>query len=155
MGPFTLLDFVGLDTTYYIANIMFEFREPMYAPPLLKRMVVAGRLGRKSGQGLQYWAKAKVEARPLVQAFEQTFCLVLVIPSSGTQSGRAARRAPSAVPRALSLRLIEQTSARKKCEAVSFGLYLNDAAVLFRQLLPPNRPGNCCQRPSARSGEPA
>jgi 3-hydroxybutyryl-CoA dehydrogenase len=53
MGPFTLLDFVGLDTTYYIANIMFEeFREPVYAPPpLLKRMVVAGRLGRKSGQG--------------------------------------------------------------------------------------------------------
>jgi 3-hydroxybutyryl-CoA dehydrogenase len=53
MGPFTLLDFVGLDTTYYIANIMFdEFREPAYAPPpLLKRMVLAGRLGRKSGHG--------------------------------------------------------------------------------------------------------
>jgi 3-hydroxybutyryl-CoA dehydrogenase len=53
MGPFTLLDFVGLDTTYYIANIMFEeFREPAYAPPpLLKRMVLAGRLGKKSGRG--------------------------------------------------------------------------------------------------------
>jgi 3-hydroxybutyryl-CoA dehydrogenase len=53
MGPFTLLDFVGLDTTYYIANIMFEeYREPAYAPPpLLKRMVLAGRLGMKSGQG--------------------------------------------------------------------------------------------------------
>jgi 3-hydroxybutyryl-CoA dehydrogenase len=53
MGPFTLLDFVGLDTTYFIANIMFEeFREPAYAPPpLLKRMVLAGRLGRKSGRG--------------------------------------------------------------------------------------------------------
>jgi 3-hydroxybutyryl-CoA dehydrogenase len=53
MGPFTLLDFVGLDTTYYIANIMFEeFREPAYAPPpLLKRMVLAGRFGRKNGQG--------------------------------------------------------------------------------------------------------
>jgi len=53
MGPFTLLDFVGLDTTYYIANIMFEdYREPAYAPPpLLKRMVLAGRLGRKSGRG--------------------------------------------------------------------------------------------------------
>ena len=53
MGPLTLLDFVGLDTTYYIANIMFdEYREPAYAPPpLLKRMVLAGRLGRKSGQG--------------------------------------------------------------------------------------------------------
>ncbi len=53
MGPFTLLDFVGLDTTYYIGNIMFdEFREPAYAPPpLLKRMVLAGRLGRKSGRG--------------------------------------------------------------------------------------------------------
>jgi 3-hydroxybutyryl-CoA dehydrogenase len=53
MGPFTLLDYVGLDTTYFIANIMFdEYREPAYAPPpLLKRMVLAGRLGRKSGQG--------------------------------------------------------------------------------------------------------
>src|SRR5690349_12967531 len=53
MGPFTLLDFVGLDTTYYIANIMFEeFREAAYAPPpLLKRMVLAGRLGKKSGRG--------------------------------------------------------------------------------------------------------
>jgi 3-hydroxybutyryl-CoA dehydrogenase len=53
MGPFTLLDFVGLDTTYFIANIMFEeFREPAYAPPpLLKRMVMAGRLGKKSGRG--------------------------------------------------------------------------------------------------------
>jgi 3-hydroxybutyryl-CoA dehydrogenase len=53
MGPFTLLDFVGLDTTYYIANIMYEeFREPAYAPPpLLKRMVMAGRLGRKAGHG--------------------------------------------------------------------------------------------------------
>ena len=53
MGPFTLLDFVGLDTTYYIANLMFEeFRESAYAPPpLLKRMVLAGRLGRKSGRG--------------------------------------------------------------------------------------------------------
>jgi 3-hydroxybutyryl-CoA dehydrogenase len=53
MGPFTLLDFVGLDTTYYIANIMFEeFRDRAYAPPpLLKRMVLAGKLGRKSGEG--------------------------------------------------------------------------------------------------------
>jgi 3-hydroxybutyryl-CoA dehydrogenase len=58
MGPFTLLDFVGLDTTYYIANIMFEeFREPAYAPPpLLKRMVLAGRLGKKSGQGFYTYA---------------------------------------------------------------------------------------------------
>ena len=53
MGPFTLLDFVGLDTTYYIANIMFdEFREARFAPPpLLKRMVLAGYLGKKSGRG--------------------------------------------------------------------------------------------------------
>ena len=53
MGPFTLLDFVGLDTTYHIANIMYEeFRDPAYAPPpLLKRMVLAGRLGRKSSHG--------------------------------------------------------------------------------------------------------
>jgi 3-hydroxybutyryl-CoA dehydrogenase len=53
MGPLTLLDFVGLDTTYYIANIMFdEFRERRFAsPPLLKRMVLAGWNGRKSGRG--------------------------------------------------------------------------------------------------------
>jgi len=58
MGPFTLLDFVGLDTTYYIANIMFEeFREPAYAPPpLLKRMVLAGYHGRKSGRGFYAYA---------------------------------------------------------------------------------------------------
>ncbi len=53
MGPFTLLDFVGLDTTYYIAEIMFdEFKERRFAPPsLLKRMLMAGWHGRKSGRG--------------------------------------------------------------------------------------------------------
>ena len=53
MGPFTLLDFVGLDTTYYIANIMFdEFRETRFAPPpLLKRLVLAGHHGKKTGRG--------------------------------------------------------------------------------------------------------
>jgi len=59
MGPFTLLDFVGLDTTYYIANIMFdEYREKRFAPPpLLKQMVLAGRLGRKSGRGFYEHAR--------------------------------------------------------------------------------------------------
>ena len=53
MGPFTLLDFVGLETTYYIANIMFEeFRERRFAPPpLLKRLVLAGHHGKKTGRG--------------------------------------------------------------------------------------------------------
>ena len=53
MGPFTLLDLVGLDTTMYVAEVMFEeFRESRYAPPpLLKRMVIAGQLGRKTGKG--------------------------------------------------------------------------------------------------------
>ncbi len=59
MGPFTLLDFVGLDTTYYIANIMFEeYREKRFAPPpLLKQMVLAGRLGKKSGRGFYDYSK--------------------------------------------------------------------------------------------------
>lgn len=58
MGPFELLDFVGLDTTYFIAEIMFdEFKDPMMAaPPLLKRMVLAGRHGRKSGKGFYDYA---------------------------------------------------------------------------------------------------
>jgi 3-hydroxybutyryl-CoA dehydrogenase len=61
MGPFTLLDFVGLDTTYYIANIMFEeYREKRFAPPpLLKQMVLAGRLGKKSGRGFYDYAGKK------------------------------------------------------------------------------------------------
>jgi len=59
MGPFTLLDFVGLDTTYFIANIMFEeYREKRFAPPpLLKQMVQAGRYGKKSGRGFYDYSK--------------------------------------------------------------------------------------------------
>lgn len=61
MGPLTLADFVGLDTTYYIANIMFEeFKDRRFAPPpLLKRMVQAGLYGRKSGRGFYDYADPK------------------------------------------------------------------------------------------------
>ena len=65
MGPFTLLDFVGLETTLYIANIMFdEFREKRFAPPpLLKRLVLAGHHGRKTGKGFyDYSDPAKPKA---------------------------------------------------------------------------------------------
>ncbi|PYS76254.1 MAG: 3-hydroxybutyryl-CoA dehydrogenase, partial [Acidobacteria bacterium] len=64
MGPLTLLDFVGLDTTYYIAEIMFEeFRERRFAPPpLLKRMVKAGLYGRKTGRGFYNYADPKKPA---------------------------------------------------------------------------------------------
>jgi len=53
MGPFTLLDYVGLDTTYYAAQALYEeFKEPLFAPPpLLKRMVLAGYYGKKNGKG--------------------------------------------------------------------------------------------------------
>jgi 3-hydroxybutyryl-CoA dehydrogenase len=53
MGPLTLLDFIGLDTALFVSNVIYdEFKDPDYAPPtLLKRMVAAGYLGRKSGKG--------------------------------------------------------------------------------------------------------
>jgi 3-hydroxybutyryl-CoA dehydrogenase len=68
MGPLTLLDFVGLDTTYYISQIMFEeFKERRFAaPPLLKRMVLAGWNGRKSGRGFYDYSDP---ANPKAQKF--------------------------------------------------------------------------------------
>lgn len=61
MGPFTLLDFVGLDTVVKIGDIMFDqYRETRYAPPpLLRRMVAAGYLGKKNGQGFYDWRGAQ------------------------------------------------------------------------------------------------
>ena len=61
MGPFTLLDFVGLDTTYYITQVMYdEFKERRFAsPPLLKRMVLAGWFGQKTGKGFYDWTDPK------------------------------------------------------------------------------------------------
>jgi 3-hydroxybutyryl-CoA dehydrogenase len=67
MGPFTLGDFVGLDTTYYIAEIMFnEFREKRFAsPPLLKRMVLAGLYGRKTGRGFYDYTRDAKNPTPM------------------------------------------------------------------------------------------
>ncbi len=66
MGPFTLTDFIGLDTTYYVSQVMFdEFHEARFAaPPLLKRMVLAGWLGRKSGKGFYDYSNPE---KPLPQ----------------------------------------------------------------------------------------
>ncbi len=69
MGPLTLLDFVGIDTTLYIAEILFnEYREKRFAPPpLLKRMVLAGMFGRKTGRGFYNYADPKnPQPNPLV-----------------------------------------------------------------------------------------
>jgi 3-hydroxybutyryl-CoA dehydrogenase len=67
MGPFTLCDFVGIDTLYKISEIMFdEYREERYAPPpLLKRIVSLGRYGRKTGQGFYDWSGDKPVALPI------------------------------------------------------------------------------------------
>jgi 3-hydroxybutyryl-CoA dehydrogenase len=68
MGPFTLLDFVGLDTTYYITHVMFdEFKERRFAaPPLLKRLVMAGWYGKKTGKGFYDWTDP---ANPVANKF--------------------------------------------------------------------------------------
>ena len=67
MGPFALCDFVGIDTTCRIAEIMFEeYREQRYAPPpLLKRMVALGRFGRKAGKGFYDYAGDQPVPMPL------------------------------------------------------------------------------------------
>jgi 3-hydroxybutyryl-CoA dehydrogenase len=67
MGPFTLCDFVGIDTLYKISEIMFdEYREERYAPPpLLKRIVAMGRYGRKTGKGFYDWSGEKPVALPI------------------------------------------------------------------------------------------
>jgi 3-hydroxybutyryl-CoA dehydrogenase len=59
MGPLTLADFVGLDTTLFVADVLYEeYGDPNFkAPPLLRQMVAAGLLGRKSGQGFYDWRK--------------------------------------------------------------------------------------------------
>ncbi|MDE3101650.1 MAG: 3-hydroxyacyl-CoA dehydrogenase family protein, partial [Chloroflexota bacterium] len=65
MGPFELLDYTGLDIAYHVGNVFFEeFKEPRMAPPpLLKRMVAAGRLGKKTGRGFYEWDEKGIKGR--------------------------------------------------------------------------------------------
>src|SRR4030095_7074862 len=81
MGPFTLGDFVGLDTTYYIAEIMFnEFREKRFAPPpLLKRMVLAGLYGRKSGRGFYDYTRDPKNPTPMKLVVNLVPCLLVLL----------------------------------------------------------------------------
>jgi 3-hydroxybutyryl-CoA dehydrogenase len=69
MGPFTLLDFVGLDTTLRIAEVFFdEYREKRYAPPpLLRRMVTAGWFGRKNGMGFYDYGSSPAVVNPALR----------------------------------------------------------------------------------------
>jgi 3-hydroxybutyryl-CoA dehydrogenase len=64
MGPLTLADFIGLDVLYSVCDSLYEeFKEPGYAPPpLLKRMVASGRIGRKAGRGFYEYRRERVEA---------------------------------------------------------------------------------------------
>ena len=58
IGPISLVDYIGLDTVLYISEVMYEeFKNPGYAaPPLLRKMVNAGYLGKKSGRGFYDYA---------------------------------------------------------------------------------------------------
>jgi 3-hydroxybutyryl-CoA dehydrogenase len=63
MGPLTLSDFIGLDVLYSVCDSLYEeFKQPAYAPPpLLKRMVASGRIGRKAGRGFYEYRKARAD----------------------------------------------------------------------------------------------
>jgi 3-hydroxybutyryl-CoA dehydrogenase len=100
MGPLTLGDFVGLDTTYYIAEIMFnEFREKRFAPPpLLKRMVMAGLYGRKSGRGFYDYTKDPKNPTPMNLVFGPSSAKSFALSRSGGQG----------CPRSISLCLMKE-----------------------------------------------
>src|SRR4029453_4963385 len=96
MGPFTLLDLVGLDTTLYVAEVMFqEFREARFAPPpLLRRMVLAGHLGRKTGKGFyDHPAREGRDGTPGVRAVRPC------VPKPPRAPAEGPHRAPSRAPR--------------------------------------------------------
>ena len=95
MGPFTLLDFVGLDTTYYITHVMYdEFKEPRFAsPPLLRRLVLAGWYGRKIGQRLLRLHRPEQAGAGKVCRPVMSVCLFVTL-SLRAQRGSAFRRLP-------------------------------------------------------------
>ena len=130
MGPFTLLDFVGLDTTYYITHVMFEeYREKRFAsPPLLRKMVLAGRFGRnKTGAGFyDYSGEKPVPFDPSREAVKDSS---MRLRESGKRQNRRSATASSSSPSTAPKSSTRSTRRRSRRSTASSTTARDDAAV--------------------------